>query len=180
MLLIFARQRVIGLDLNKMDGKRMPKVSTWNAERAREIIAEHAGLEGPMMPILHALQEEFGCISPSAEQVIAEALNLSRAEVHGVVTFYHDFHSEPRGSHLLQLCRGESCQAMGSEYLAANVLSKLGVGWHGMTSDGEVTVEPAYCLGLCAVSPSALLDGEPLGRLDESKVAEALEEVRSS
>jgi formate dehydrogenase subunit gamma len=158
----------------------MPKASAWNAERAREIIAEHAGLEGPMLPILHALQEEFGCISPAAVQLIAEALNLSRAEVHGVVTFYHDFHSEPHGSHRLQLCRGESCQSMGSEDLAASVLSKLGVGWHGTTSDGEVTVEPAYCLGLCAISPSAMLDGEPLGRLDANKVAEALEEAQTS
>lgn len=158
----------------------MPKASPWNAERAREIIAEHAGLEGPMLPILHALQEEFGCISPAAVQEIANALNLSRAEVHGVVTFYHDFHSEPRGSHLLQLCRGESCQSMGSEAVAAEVLSKLGVAWHGTTSDGQVTVEPVYCLGLCAASPSALLDGEPLGRLDAAKVAEAIEEAGGS
>jgi formate dehydrogenase subunit gamma len=158
----------------------MPKASTWNAERAREIIAEYAGLEGPMLPILHALQEEFDCISPAAVQVIAQALNLSRAEVHGVVSFYHDFHSAPRGSHLLQLCRGEACQSMGSEHLAANVLSKLGVEWHGTTGDGEVTVEPAYCLGLCATSPSAMLDGEPLGRLDAGKLSEALDEASTS
>ena len=158
----------------------MPKASPWNAERAREIIAEHAGLEGPMMPILHALQEEFGCISPPCVQVIAEELNLSRAEVHGVVTFYHDFRDKPCGSHILQLCRGEACQSMGSEAMAAEVLSKLGVDWHETTSDGEVTVEAVYCLGLCATSPSALLDGEPLGRLDAGKVADALEEAATS
>jgi formate dehydrogenase subunit gamma len=163
-----------------MDGKRMSKASAWNVERAREIIAEHAGLEGPMLPILHALQEEFGCISHAAVQLIAQSLNLSRADVHGVVTFYHDFHSEPRGSHLLQLCRGEACQSMGSEHLAANVLSKLGISWHGTTSGGEVTVEPVYCLGLCATSPSAMLDGEPLGHLDESKIAGALKEAQSA
>jgi formate dehydrogenase subunit gamma len=157
----------------------MPKASPWNEEQAREIIAEHAGLEGPMLPILHALQEEFGCITPAAVAIIAESLNLSRAEVHGVMTFYHDFHSEPRGRHLLQLCRGESCQSMNSEALAARVLAKLGVEWHGTTKDGEVTVEPAYCLGLCAVSPAALFDGEPLARLDEAKIGEALEEASS-
>src|ERR1700758_4127166 len=96
----------------------------------------------------------------------------------GFITFYHDFRNEPGGSHLLQLCRGEACQSMGSESLAADVLSKLGVSWHGTTKDGTVTVEPVYCLGLCACSPSALLDGEPLGRLDGGKITEALEEAR--
>jgi formate dehydrogenase subunit gamma len=163
-----------------MDGKRMPEASAWNAERAREIIAEHAGLEGPMLPILHALQEEFGHIGSAAVPLIADALNLSRAEVHGVVTFYHDFRHEPCGRHLLQLCRGEACQSVGSEKLAATVLGRLGVGWHGTTSDGELTVEPVYCLGLCASSPSALLDGEPLARLDEGKITEALEEARAA
>lgn len=157
----------------------MPEVSAWNAERAREIIAEHCGLEGPMLPILHALQEEFGHISTAAVPLVADALNLSRAEVHGVVTFYHDFRREPCGRHLLQLCRGEACQSMGSEGVAKTVLGQLGVGWHGTTSDGEVTVEPVYCLGLCAASPSALLDGEPLGRLNAAKIAEAIEEARS-
>ena len=158
----------------------MLEASAWNAERAREIIAEHAGLEGPMLPILHALQEEFGYIGSAAVPLIAGALNLSRAEVHGVVTFYHDFRHEPCGRHLLQLCRGEACQSVGSEALAHAVLGKLGVGWHGTTNDGEVTVEPVYCLGLCASSPSALLDGEPLARLDESKITEALEEARAA
>jgi formate dehydrogenase subunit gamma len=160
-----------------MDWKRMPKASAWNAERAREIIAEHIGLEGPMMPILHGLLEEFGCVSKEAVPLIADALNLTRAEVHGVITFYHDFRSEPCGPHLLQLCRGETCQSMGSEELASKILGRLGVAWKGTTKDGALTVEPVYCLGLCASSPSALLDGEPLGRLNENKIAEALEEA---
>jgi formate dehydrogenase subunit gamma len=158
----------------------MPEVSPWNAERARGIIAEHNGLEGPMLPILHALQEEFGHISAAAVPLIAAALNLTRAEVHGVVTFYHDFRHEPCGRHLLQLCRGEACQSMGSESLAETILGKLGVGWHDTTKDGGLTVEPVYCLGLCATSPSALIDGEPLGRLDAGKITEALEEACAS
>jgi formate dehydrogenase subunit gamma len=163
-----------------MDGKRMPEAAAWNAARAKAIIAEHAGLEGPMLPILHALQEEFGCVSAAAVPLIAEALNLTRAEVHGVVTFYHDFRRKPCGPHLLQLCRAEACQSMGSEDLAAAVLAKLGVGWHGTTCDGELTIEPVYCLGLCATSPSALLDGEPLGRLNLDKITQALEEARAA
>ena len=158
----------------------MAEIRAWNADRAKEIIAEHAGLEGPMMPILHGLIEEFGSISPNAVPLIAQALNLTRAEVHGVITFYHDFRTTPGGAHRLQLCRGEACQSMGSESLAAEVLSKLGVSWHGTTKDGAVTVEPVYCLGLCACSPTALLDGEPLGRLDAAKVAEALEEASAA
>ncbi len=158
----------------------MPEASAWNAERAREIIAEHGGPEGPMLPILHALQEEFGCVSAAAVPLIAEALNLTRAEVHGVVTFYQDFRREPCGAHVLQLCRGEACQSLGSEALAAAVLTKLGIAWHGTTRDGDLTVEPVYCLGLCASSPSALLDGEPLGHLNSSKIAEALEEARAA
>ncbi|MCI0465690.1 MAG: formate dehydrogenase subunit gamma [Beijerinckiaceae bacterium] len=158
----------------------MPGAPAWNAERAREIIAEHLGLEGPMLPILHGLVEEFGCVSPAAVPLIADALNLTRAEVHGVISFYHDFRSEPCGAHLLQLCRGEACQSMGSEELAAKVLANLGVAWHGTTKDNGVTVEPVYCLGLCASSPSALLDGEPIGRLDADKIAGALEEARSA
>lgn len=158
----------------------MPEVSAWNAERAREIIADNIGLEGPMLPILHALQEEFGHINTAAVPLIAGALNLSRAEVHGVVTFYHDFRVAPCGRHLLQLCRGEACQSMGSESLAETVFGKLGVGWHGTTRDNGLTVEPVYCLGLCATSPSALLDGEPIGRLDAGKITEALEEALAS
>ncbi|MGH8515202.1 MAG: NAD(P)H-dependent oxidoreductase subunit E, partial [Gammaproteobacteria bacterium] len=131
------------------------------------------------LPILHALLEEFGCVSDAAVPLIADALNLTRAEVHGVVTFYHDFRRETCAPHILKLCRAEACQSMGSEDLAAALLAKLGVSWHGTTSDGQLTVEPVYCLGLCATSPSALLDGEPLGRLNLDRITEAIEEAHA-
>jgi formate dehydrogenase subunit gamma len=156
----------------------MLEASPWNAERAQEIVTKHAGLEGPMLPILHALQEEFGHVGESAVPLIASALNLSRAEVHGVVSFYHDFRHEPAGRRVLKLCRGEACQSMGSEALAQSLLSSLGVEWGGTTRDGELTVEPVYCLGLCASSPSALLDGEPLAQLTAATLAEAIDEAR--
>lgn len=158
----------------------MPEASTWSAERAGEIIAELDGVEGAILPIFHALQEEFGYVPDEAVPLIANALNQTRAEIHGVLTFYHDFRRKPCGRHLLQLCRGEACQSLGSEDLAGSVLADLGIGWHGTTADGDVTVEPVYCLGLCALSPSALIDGEPLGRLDRDKINALLEERRAA
>ena len=145
-----------------------------SAERVREIVAAHAGLEGPLLPILHAVQAEFGCVPRDAVPVLAEALNLSRAEVHGVVSFYHDFRQAPAGRRVVRLCRAEACQSMGGEAVAAQLLARLGVDWGGTTADGAVTVEPAYCLGLCAVAPAALVDGEPVGRLDADRLADAV------
>ncbi len=157
----------------------MAQMEPWNADRAMEIVRAHVGLEGPMLPILHALQEEFGYVDAAAAPMIAEALNLSRAEVHGVITFYHDFRHEPAARHVLKLCRAEACQSMGSEALARTLLARLGLDWHGSTTDGSLTVEPVYCLGLCASSPAAMLDGEPLARLDDELLAEAVDAVRA-
>jgi formate dehydrogenase subunit gamma len=142
----------------------------WDADRAAAIIAEHRGLEGPLLPILHALQSEFGYVDKAVEPLIADALNISRAEVHGVVTFYHDFREKPSGRHVLKLCRAEACQAAGGDALAAHCESRLGVVLGNTTADGRVTLEPVYCLGLCSVSPSAMLDGKIYARLDEKKV----------
>ena len=138
----------------------------WNEARAAEIIASQAGLEGAALPILHALQHAFGCVPTEAVPTVAKVLNLTRAEVHGIVTFYHEFRRTPPGRHVLRLCRAEACQAVGADKVAADVRANLGVDWHGTTSDGAVTLEPVFCLGLCAVGPAALLDGAPLGRLD--------------
>ena len=148
----------------------MPAYQPWSAERIAQIIVEHRGLEGPLLPILHAVQQTFGCIPDGATPIIASALNLSRAEVHGVITFYHDFRAEPPGRRVLKLCRAEACQAAGGDRLAARAEAKLGIAIGGTTPDRRVTLEPVYCLGLCAAAPSAMLDGRVVGRLDERRL----------
>lgn len=146
--------------------------------RTRAIIEEQKLSDGPLLPILHAVQEAFGFIPEDAKPLIASALNLSRAEVHGVVSFYHDFRSEPSGRHVLKLCRGEACQSMGADRLAEELKGLLDVEWGGTTADGAVTVEPVFCLGLCACAPSAMLDGEVYGRLDSESCNALITEVR--
>ncbi len=148
----------------------MPNYEPWSAEKTAQIITEHKDLEGPLLPILQALQAAFGYIDRAAEPILAEALNISRAEVHGVVTFYHDFREQPPGRHVLKLCRAEACQAAGGEALALRAEGRLGVAFGHTTADGRVTLEPVYCLGLCSVSPSAMLDGRVIGRLDANKL----------
>lgn len=160
------------------DSRNLHRVP-WDKDTALERIREHLDREGPLLPILHALQDEFGYIEEAAEPLIAEALNITRAEVHGVVTFYHDFRREPAGRHVLKLCQAEACQSMGSDAVAAKIKQLLGIGFHETTRDGSVTLEPVYCLGLCACSPSAMLDGEVIGRLDDEKIEEIVAEVRS-
>jgi formate dehydrogenase subunit gamma len=142
----------------------------WNAERGAEIISGLAHVEGGTLVILHALQEAFGYVPEPAIPMIASALNLSRAEVHGVFTFYHDFRHEPAGRHVLKLCRAEACQAAGGDALAARAEARLGIALGNTTADHRVTLEPIYCLGLCATAPSAMLDGRLVGRLDEARI----------
>jgi formate dehydrogenase subunit gamma len=142
----------------------------WTAERVNEIVAAHAHLEGPLLPILHAVQAEYGFIPRGAIPVLAHALNLTRAEVYGVVTFYHDFREHPAGRRVVKLCRAEACQSMGANALAAKVLKHFAVEWGGTSADGAVTIEPVYCLGLCSVAPSALIDGTPHGRIEADHV----------
>lgn len=147
--------------------------------RTSSVIADMRSLEGPLLPILHGIQAEFGYVPRESMPVIAEALNLSRAEVYGVVTFYHDYRSKPAGRHVLKLCQAEACQSMGSDRVAAQVKQALGIDFHETTRDGAVTLEPIYCLGLCACAPSAMLDGQVIGRLDSEKIAEIVAEVRA-
>lgn len=142
-----------------------------------EILRAHAGLEGPLLPILHAVQAAFGHIPQAAVPVIADALNLGKAEVHGVVSFYHDFRTEPAGKSVVKLCRAEACQSMGSDHLAAHAEQALGVGFHETRPDGKVTLEPVYCLGLCACAPAAMVNGRLVGRLDAAAVDAIAAEV---
>jgi formate dehydrogenase subunit gamma len=144
----------------------------WDEAQAKTIILAHVTTPGAALPMLHALHDHFGYIPQAAVPLIADALNLSRAEVHGIVTFYHDFREAPPGRQVLHLCRAEACQAMGGASLARSLLDRLGINWGETTPDGRLTVLPVYCLGLCACGPAALLDDEPIGELNSAKLAE--------
>src|ERR1041385_3886689 len=143
----------------------MSTTQAWDAEKAKTRIGALEHIPGALLPILHALQDEFGYIHSEAVPLIAKALNLSQAEVHGCISFYHDFRHEAPGRHVLKMCRAEACQSMGCEKTIQHVEKRLSVKLGETTSDGSFTIEPVYCLGLCALSPSAMLDGEPYGRV---------------
>jgi formate dehydrogenase subunit gamma len=136
----------------------------------RAIAADYGNAPDQLIEILHKVQEVVGYVPEAALPTLADALNLSRAEVHGVVSFYHDFRREPAGRHVLRMCRAEACQAMGCETLITRAEARLGVACGGTGADGRVTLEPVYCLGLCATGPSAILDGEVIGRLTPAKL----------
>lgn len=141
------------------------------------ILARFSAHEGPLLPILHAVQAEFGFIPADVVQIIADHLNITRAEVHGVISFYHDFRDAPAGRHIVKICRAEACQSVGANGLSERVLAKLGVEWHGTTANGAVTIEPVYCLGLCACGPAAMVDNRVVGRLDDAKMDALLAEA---
>ena len=143
----------------------------------QEIIVKHRDLDGPALPILHAVQEALGHVPEAAIPMIAEALNISRAELHGVVTFYHDFRREPAGRHVLKLCRAEACQAAGGHAVEERIRQKLGVDFGETSADGRVTLDAVYCLGLCATAPSAMLDGRLVSRLDAAGADRIVAEV---
>lgn len=147
------------------------------AEDIRAIIAREAHREGPMLPILHALQDHFGYIPHLAPDLIAEALTLTRAEVHGVISFYHDFRAAPAGRHTVKLCRAEACQSMGAKALETELLTHFGLDAFGTTPDRRVTIEPVYCLGLCACAPAAMIDGRVLGRADRPRILHAIDQT---
>jgi formate dehydrogenase subunit gamma len=157
----------------------MQNYEPWNTQRAAEIIAAHRTMEGATLPILQEVQKTFGYVPEAVIPMIADALNLSRAEVHGTFTFYHDFRRKPAGKRVLKLCRAEACQAMNGDALAARAEKKLGVKIGGTTPDNKVTLEPIYCLGLCSVAPSAMLDGKIIGRLDEKRIDALVQEAQS-
>ncbi|MCF2870362.1 formate dehydrogenase subunit gamma [Octadecabacter sp. G9-8] len=146
-------------------------------ETMTAILAQNSGLEGPLLPILHSVQAEFGFIPGDVVQIIADHLNITRAEVHGVITFYHDFRDAPAGKHVVKICRAEACQSVGANALSERAFEKLGVEWHGTTANGNVTLEPVYCLGLCACGPAAMVDGKVVGRVDHAKLDKILAEA---
>lgn len=140
--------------------------------------AEQNGFERThLLPLLHAVQAEFGYIDDAAVPVIAKALNLTRADVHGVVTFYHDFRRAPAGRHMVKLCRAEACQARGGAAIEAAAEAALRVPMGETRGDGAVTLEATYCLGLCAIGPAAIVNDRPVARLDEAALARIAQEV---
>jgi formate dehydrogenase subunit gamma len=142
----------------------------WDQEIAGSIVSGLAHLEGAMLPILHALQDEFGHVDPQAVPLIADALNLSRAEVHGTISFYHDFRTAPAPRRVVKLCRAEACQALGCEALVEELAREHGIVVDAKTVVGETSVETVYCLGNCALGPSALSEGELFGRVDAERL----------
>ena len=153
-------------------------LSSDHTRRITNILAQHKDRPGLLMPILHAVQEELGYVPEEAVPLIAETLNITRAEVHGVVTFYHYFRDTPPARHSVQVCRAESCQAAGGDALEAHVKKRLGLDHHQMTADGSFMLEPVYCLGLCACSPAVMVDGEPYGRVSPEKFDQIIHETK--
>ena len=138
-------------------------------QSVRAAVAKLGSEPGPLLEILHAVRDELGCVPEEAVPLIADALNLSRAEVHGVISFYHHFRREAAGQHVLQLCRAEACQSMNGRALEAAARARFGAGIGETSADGRVTIETVYCLGLCACAPAAMADGQPLGRVDAAR-----------
>ena len=154
-----------------------PVSATEVKARTMEIIAPLLTLEGPAMPMLHAVQAAFGFVPEASVPVVAQALNLSRAEVHGLVSFYHDFRHQPAGRTVLKLCRAEACQALGANRVAAHASARLGIGWHETTPDNAVTLEPVFCLGLCAAAPCGMVNDRTVARLDTARIDALLDDA---
>lgn len=146
---------------------------TSSAVSLREVVdsavGKHRGKIGPLLPVLHSIQETFGFVPQEAVPMIAAAMNLSKAEIHGVMSFYHDFRSEPAGEHIVHLCRAEACQAMGARELERHARERLGISFGETTADGLITLEPVYCLGNCACSPSIRINDETHARVSTDK-----------
>jgi formate dehydrogenase subunit gamma len=155
----------------------MAQSAPFDPVTARDVIDGLKHLPGATLPILHALQERFGYVDAAAVPLIAHALNLSRAEIHGVVSFYHDFRAAPAGAHVIKLCRAEACQSMGCRALETHAEARLGVAMGGTRADGRATLEAVYCLGNCALSPAVMIDGELHGRVDARRFDELMAEI---
>jgi formate dehydrogenase subunit gamma len=150
-----------------------------NIDTVRDLAREFRALPGALLPLLHAIQDALGYVPERAVPVIADELNLSRAEVHGVISFYHHFRREPPGRHRVQICRAESCQAVGARVLETEAKALLGIDFHQTTADRCITLEPVYCLGNCACSPAIRIDDEIHGMVDARELAALLEDLRT-
>lgn len=142
------------------------------------VCASLKGLAGPLIPILHGVQNALGYVPKDAVPLIATELNLSQADVHGVVSFYHYFRSEQPGRHVMHLCRAEACQAVGAVALEAHAKHSLGVDFHHTTADGALTLEPVYCLGNCALGPSVMIDDKVHGRVTPARFDQLVAKTR--
>ena len=151
----------------------MPPLDSTTQEAVSAAVERLKDKPGALLPILHAIQDAVGYVPPAAVPIIADGLNLSRAEVHGVISFYHDFRYAAHGKHVLKMCRAESCQAMGCESMIRHVENRLGTKLGGTTDDQLFTLKPVYCLGNCALSPAVMLDGKLYGKVS-SDVADSL------
>ncbi len=150
----------------------------WSSDAVRTILDQHQGVPGALLPILHAIQDSQGYVPPDSVPMIAKSLNLSRAEVHGVITFYHYFRETPPGRKTVYVCRAESCQSMGSDILEAHAKKSLGVDYYENTADGQFSLEPVYCLGNCACSPSVMIDNEVHGRVTPDRFDEIIKAAK--
>jgi formate dehydrogenase subunit gamma len=146
----------------------------------QDVISALKDKPGALLPILHGIQDALGYIPSDSVPSIAQALNLSRAEVHGVMSFYHYFRSTPPGQHIVQVCRAESCQAMGSEALEQHVKTRLGIDYHETSADGKFTLEPVYCLGNCACSPAITIDNDVYGRVTSAEFTNLIDGLEKS
>lgn len=149
----------------------------WTPAQIQEVVDTHKSMPGAMLPTLHAIQERFGYVSEAAIPIIAETLRHTRAEVHGIISFYHHFRTQPPGRHVVQVCRAEACQAVGSRQLEAHVKTALGVDYHQTSLDREFTLEPVYCLGNCACGPSVRVNDEVHGRMTAAKFDRLVERL---
>ena len=142
-----------------------------------QLIEQFKSLPGGLMPLLHAVKHDVGYIPDDSVEQIAKGFNLSRAEVHGVISFYHDFNTSPTGQHCVQICRAEACQSMGSRQIEAHAKKSLGIEYGETTKDGKVTLQPVYCLGNCACSPSIRIDDDIHARVDQSRFDQLMTEL---
>ena len=151
----------------------------WNQKDAAEAIAPHLDRPGGLMPALNALMDKFRYIDEAAVPFLAGAFNLTKAEVHGVVSFYHDFRRRPPGRHVIKICQSEACQAVGARRLTKHAVASLGIDFGDTTPSGDFTLEPVYCLGNCAASPAVMVDERVVGRVDEKRFDDLIGDLQA-